>query len=327
MTTELTVQQQELAQIQVLQSSLYPGASTASVRMVLAYCQAAQLDPMQKPVHIVPMWDANAREMRDVIMPGINLYRIQAMRSGQCAGLSEPEFGPDKTQVVGRVEITFPEWCRVTVKRRLPTGEIAEFSAVERWLENYAIRGGKDKDQSPNSMWCKRIYGQLGKCAQAQALRIAFPEFASQYTAEEMEGKALHEDDNYGVPEPIAAPAEYPAVDFEKNVGAWARYVASGRGTLDALLAKVQTKGELTADQLTALHAAIEKEKTDDVQDVEAKPIISYAQVADALHKAKDLDALFEIADLIGAIADPQQRVELTTIYQDREEALEGVEA
>ena len=195
MTTALTTQQQELAQIQVLQSSLYPGASTESVRMVLAYCQAAQLDPMQKPVHIVPMWDGKSRTMRDVVMPGINLYRIQAMRSGQCACNTEPEFGQDKTQVDGNVEVTFPEWCRVTVKRRLPTGEIAEFSAVERWLENYAIKGGKDKDQSPNAMWRKRVYGQLSKCTQAQALRMAFPEFAAQYTAEEMEGKELHEVD------------------------------------------------------------------------------------------------------------------------------------
>ena len=42
-------------QIRVLQTSLYPGASDASVRMVLSYCKAAHLDPMQKPVHIVPM--------------------------------------------------------------------------------------------------------------------------------------------------------------------------------------------------------------------------------------------------------------------------------
>lgn len=228
MTTALTTQQQELAQIQVLQSSLYPGASTESVRMVLAYCQAAQLDPMQKPVHIVPMWDTNSRSMRDVIMPGINLYRIQAMRSGLCAGISEPEFGPDKTQVVGHVEITFPEWCRVTVKRRLPTGEIAEFAAVERWLENYAIKGGKEKDQSPNAMWSKRVYGQIAKCAQAQALRMAFPEFAAQYTAEEMEGKALHEEYAPDAPQPIPEELLQAAQDAaSQGMDAFKQYIKS----------------------------------------------------------------------------------------------------
>ena len=44
--------------LNVLKSSLYPGAADGSVKMVLAYCQASGLDPMQKPVHIVPIWDS-----------------------------------------------------------------------------------------------------------------------------------------------------------------------------------------------------------------------------------------------------------------------------
>jgi len=61
-----------------LKTSLYPGASDESVDMVLAYCQAGQFDPMTKPVHIVPMYDSKTKRYRDVIMPGIGLYRIQA---------------------------------------------------------------------------------------------------------------------------------------------------------------------------------------------------------------------------------------------------------
>lgn len=186
--------QNEADTIRVLQNSLYPGAERGSVELVLDYCKAAGLDPMQKPVHIVPMWDSKAGKMRDVIMPGVNLYRTQAARSGKFAGMTEPEFGPEVTTTLGGQSITYPDWCRVTVKRLLDGGIIAEFTAVEYWTENYAVKGGKEKSIAPNAMWQKRPRGQIAKCAAAQALRIAFPEIASQPTAEEMEGKSMQFD-------------------------------------------------------------------------------------------------------------------------------------
>lgn len=182
----------EAEMMKVLQSSLYPGSAPDSIKMVLGYCRAAGLDPMQKPVHIVPMWDSKAKCMRDVIMPGIGLYRTQAARSG-CAGVTEPEFGPDVTESIGGQQITFPAWCRVTVKRRLQTGEVVEFTAKEFWKENYAVKGGQDKSIAPNAMWTKRPYGQIAKCTEAQALRKAFPEIGGEPTADEMMGKTINE--------------------------------------------------------------------------------------------------------------------------------------
>lgn len=194
MSTALTtINEDEL--LPILQQSLYPGASIASIRMVLGYCKAAGLDVMQKPVHIVPMYDRVSGGMRDVVMPGIGLYRTQASRSGECAGVSEPEFGDDVTSTIGGASITYPKWCKVTVQRRLPTGEIVSFTAREFWMENYAVRGGKEKPVAPNAMWAKRPYGQIAKCAEAQALRKAFPEFGSQPVAEEMEGKTYINDE------------------------------------------------------------------------------------------------------------------------------------
>jgi phage recombination protein Bet len=175
----------------VLRNSLYPGAKDESIKLVLGYCKAAGLDPLQKPVHIVPMWDKNSRDMRDVVMPGIELYRVKAARTGQYAGCSEPEFGPDVVQVLGGAEVTFPAWCRITV-RRIVGGSIAEFTAVERWTENYAT--AKRDSAQPNAMWAKRPYGQLAKCAEAQALRKGFPEIGSGPTADEMAGKSIDVD-------------------------------------------------------------------------------------------------------------------------------------
>ena len=175
--------------IHVMQGSLYPGADEGSIRMVLAYCRARGLDPMLKPVHIVPMWDKEARGMRDVILPGIPLYRIQAARSGSYAGKTEPEFGPEVTRELGGVKVTFPLWCKVTVEK-IVNGQVRPFTAKEFWLENYAT--AKRETDAPNTMWRKRVYGQLAKCAEAQALRMAFPEeTGGEPTAEEMEGKSF----------------------------------------------------------------------------------------------------------------------------------------
>lgn len=244
--------------IAVLQSSLYPGATIGSVQMVLNYCAAAGLDPMQKPVHIVPIWDAKAGQMRDVVMPGIGLYRTQAARSGNYAGVSDAEYGPDVTEKLGGVEITYPAWCKVSVKRLLPNGQVAEFSATERWKENYAVKGGKEKSIAPNAMWTKRPYGQVAKCAEAQALRKAFPEFGSAATADEMEGKEI----NMGAAEVVTQAAErkpeelpaYPEADFAKNLDLWRSAIAAGKAKPEQLVSRSSTKYTLTDEQIAAIY-------------------------------------------------------------------------
>lgn len=183
----------DLATWSALKNSIYPGAKDDSVLMALDYCRARQLDPLMKPVHLVPMYIKDSKtgkgEMRDVVMPGVGLYRIQADRSGNYAGADEPVFGPDITQVLNGVEVIFPQWCKYTVHKRMPSGEIVAFSAKEYWSENYAT-AGRD-NIAPNAMWKKRPYGQLAKCAEAQALRKGWPEIGQQPTAEEMEGKNI----------------------------------------------------------------------------------------------------------------------------------------
>ena len=268
----LALQEQEL--LGILSSSLYPGASHASIRLVLGYCKAAGLDPMQKPVHIVPMWDGKAQQMRDVVMPGVGLYRTQAARGG-CAGVTEPEFGPDKTEAIGGQEITYPLWCRVTVKRRQANGSVDEFTAREFWKENYAIKGGKEKSVAPNAMWTKRPYGQIAKCAEAQALRKAFPEIGAQPAAEEMEGKALDADYvETPRPPPVQSPM-WPDDKFALQFIRWERAVQEGLKTSDDILTMARSKGVLTGEQearIAGLKAATPKAEEVDpfVADIEA---------------------------------------------------------
>lgn len=250
--------------INVLRNSLYPSAQTDSIKLVIGYCKAAGLDPIQKPVHIVPMWDSKLGTMRDVIMPGIGSYRTQAARSGEYAGVSEPEFGDDVTKTLGGAEITYPAWCRVIVKRLLANGAIAEFAATERWIENYAVKGGKEKSIAPNTMWMKRPYAQLAKCAEAQALRKAFPEFSgAQPTADEMEGKPLEDvttiDNETGeITGKREEKKEIPplsAEEFSKQKPKWQAAVVTGKKSPQAILAWVnaQNIATLTSEQIAEI--------------------------------------------------------------------------
>lgn len=180
-------------------NTIYPGANPDSVVMAIDYCKARGLDILLKPVHLVPMQVTDARTKdkvwRDVPMPGIGMYRIQADRSGNYAGADEPVFGPDVTEEFqdpynqsAKIKVTYPQWCKYTVYKMID-GQRVAFHALERWKENYATQSSKT--ECPNAMWRKRPYAQLAKCTEAQALRKAWPEIGSEPTAEEMEGKEI----------------------------------------------------------------------------------------------------------------------------------------
>lgn len=189
-----------------LRDSIYPGAKHESIAMVVNYCKAKRLDPLMKPVHIIPMKvkeKINGRDEwieRDVLMPGIGTYRIDASRSGQYAGMDEPEFGDDVIENLGGKTLTYPKWCKIKVKKII-NGNVFEFVAKEFWKENYKSKSYSDPQ--PNNMWATRPYGQLAKCAEAQALRKAFPDSVGQLpTFEEMEGINNFEIENKTVRKP-----------------------------------------------------------------------------------------------------------------------------
>ena len=250
------------ALIATLQNSLYVGSKPESIEMVIAYCNAAGFDIMQKPVHIVPISVKDPTTgnyaFRDVVMPGIGLYRIQADRSGTLAGSSEPEFGPDMTQTFidknnGQVEMTYPEWCKVTMKK-IVGSNIVDFIAKEYWVENYAT--DSSRSSAPNAMWKKRPRGQLAKCAEAQALRKGWPEIGQAATAEEMEGKVLDMGDAEIVHdvETVADLPLYPADHFEANAEKWKQVIMSGAGNAEGLINKLSTKYMLSADQIDEIN-------------------------------------------------------------------------
>lgn len=180
-----------------LVEATFSAAKTAhAVIMAMDYCMRRKLDIFKHPMHIVPIWDNQKRQFIETIWPGINELRTTAQRTGQYAGMDVPEFGPtiEKT-FEGRIKagdawedkkitMKFPEWCRITVYRKLGNDRVPFPGPRVSWLETYSRIN--NFCEVPNAMWAKRPEGQLEKCAEAAALRRAFPEeIGSDYTIDE----------------------------------------------------------------------------------------------------------------------------------------------
>lgn len=175
------------SQWRALVEAVFPLAQTIdSIILALSYCRARKLDPFKKNVHIVPIWSSTERKMVDTIWPGIGELRTTAFRTNSYAGRDATVFGPDITRKVGSLEITFPEWAQVTVYRTC-NGQRVPFAGPRvYWLETYSQ--AKRDDATPNSMWAKRTRGQIDKCAEAAALRAAFPEEIGSETIDDETG-------------------------------------------------------------------------------------------------------------------------------------------
>ena len=112
----------------------------------------------------------------------------------------------------------------------------------------------------------------------------------------------------------IVPPSEqefYPADQFTTNLPKWQKVIETGRKTADEIIAMAESKHPLTDEQEAAIRAIkpVEDAKT-------SAPVVTFAAVADKLHKAADMDQLDTAADLIGAVADPEQRRELAATYE-----------
>jgi len=147
-------------------------ASEGDLAVFFHHCQRTGLDPFAKQIYMVGRWDNRAGAMKYVIQTGIDGYRLIAERTGTYAGSDETW----QEQGGNLVSAT------VTV-RKVVAGQVCGFTATAR-LEEYVQTG---KDGKPMGLWAKMPHRMLAKCAEALALRKAFPQDLSGiYTAEEM---------------------------------------------------------------------------------------------------------------------------------------------
>ena len=171
-------------QVDLLKRTVCSGASDDELALFMHVANKAGLDPFTKQLHAVKRrtWNANTQRNEETmtIQVGIDGYRLIAHRTGLCAGIGDGVFTYKKDGT--------PESATVSVKR-LVGGQVCEFLGTAWWDEYAPYYYSKKEGRSVlSSMWKQRPRGQLAKCAEALALRKAFPaELSGMYTKEEME--------------------------------------------------------------------------------------------------------------------------------------------
>lgn len=165
------------------QSGISDQVTAAELSGFLHLCQRTQLDPFSRQIYLIGRYDRRAG--REVFTPqtGIDGYRVVAHRviaaSGETFGFEDTLWcGKDGQWRDAWLPEEPPAAAKVTVLRN---GQ--RFSAVALFRE-YVQTG---KEGKILGLWGRMPAGQVAKCAEALALRKAFPhDLAGVYTAEEM---------------------------------------------------------------------------------------------------------------------------------------------
>ena len=224
-----------------------------------------------------------------------------------------------------------PEWIECNIYRKDRSRPVV----VREYLDEVYRAPFKGKYGDVTGPWQTHTKRFLRHKAMIQCARLAFG-YGGIYDQDEAERIVEASPVKHMGSVERAEPAELPtysAEQFAKNLPAWRAAIAAGKATADAVIAKASTKGTLTPEQMDAIRAPIEQpapppaQQAEPVTDVQPKgepQVMLEKTVGDQLHAAATLDALYEAADLIGEVADPEARARLTQFFEERQFALES---
>jgi phage recombination protein Bet len=150
-------------QVELIKKQIAPNATDNELKLFLYQAQRTGLDPLTRQIYCIH------RGGKMTIQTSIDGFRVIAERSGDYAGQDEPIFNEEGGKIIS---------CKVTVYRF--KGEQRYPAAVGlAYMTEYSAGG---------PMWTKMPHTMLSKCAEAVALRKAYPQdLSGLYTSEEMQ--------------------------------------------------------------------------------------------------------------------------------------------
>jgi phage recombination protein Bet len=190
-------------------------ATNDELALFVGQCKRRSLDPFSNQIYAIFRRDNRAKAEVMTVQTGIDGFRLIAERTRRYLGTEGIYWcGADEEWKEAWLSDEHPQAAKVVV-RKLVDGHIAETPGVAHWSE-YAVE---------EFMWRSMPANQLAKCAEALALRRAFPnDLSGIYTADEMaqadaQPLALGAAPTRSVAEATAEPDDAGAVEGAQVVG------------------------------------------------------------------------------------------------------------
>jgi len=168
-------------QVALIKSQVAPNATDNELKLFLYQAQRTGLDPLTRQIYCIH------RGGKMTIQTSIDGFRVIAERSGDYAGQSEPIW----TEVDGKIVS-----CSVAVFR---------FKGDQRYQASVGVAYMAEYNAG-GPMWSKMPHTMIAKCAEALALRKAYPQDLSGiYTSEEMNQADYQEPEPAEIVQPVIA--------------------------------------------------------------------------------------------------------------------------